>query len=82
MDDEKKSLTVSQVNRAIGAALEQSFSDAFWVVGEVQGYDRDAAKAGQRRWGQIYFELIEKRRDRTRSRRASRPWCGATFTTP
>jgi exodeoxyribonuclease VII large subunit len=60
MDDEKKSLTVSQVNRAIGAALEQSFSDAFWVVGEVQGYDRDAAKAGQRRWGQIYFELIEK----------------------
>lgn len=60
MDDEKKSLTVSQVNRAIGAALEQSFSDAFWVVGEVQGYDRDAAKAGQRRWGQVYFELIEK----------------------
>lgn len=60
MSDEKKSLTVSQVNRAIGAALEEHFSDAFWVVGEVQGYDRDAAKAGQRRWGQIYFELIEK----------------------
>ena len=60
MSDEKKSLTVSQVNRAIGAALEDHFSDAFWVVGEVQGYDRDAAKAGQRRWGQIYFELIEK----------------------
>jgi exonuclease VII large subunit len=40
--------------------LEDQFADAFWVVGEVQGYDRDAAKAGQRRWGQIYFELIEK----------------------
>jgi hypothetical protein len=25
MDDEKKSLTVSQVNRAIGAALEDQF---------------------------------------------------------
>ena len=60
MTDEKKALSVSQVNRAIGVALEESFSDAFWVVGEVQGYDRDAAKAGQRRWGQIYFELIEK----------------------
>ncbi|MBK8574713.1 MAG: exodeoxyribonuclease VII large subunit [Elusimicrobia bacterium] len=60
MTDEKKSLSVSQVNRAIGAALEDQFSDAFWVVGEVQGYDRDASKASQRRWGQIYFELIEK----------------------
>lgn len=60
MTDEKESLTVSQVNRAIGAALEDRFSNAFWVVGEVQGYDRDAAKAGQRKWGQIYFELIEK----------------------
>lgn len=60
MTDEKKSLSVSQVNRAIGAALEDHFSDAFWVVGEVQGYDRDAAKASQRKWGQIYFELIEK----------------------
>jgi exodeoxyribonuclease VII large subunit len=60
MTDEKKSLSVSQVNRAIGAALEESFSEAFWVVGEVQGYDRDVSKAGQRRWGQVYFELIEK----------------------
>jgi exodeoxyribonuclease VII large subunit len=58
--DEKHALTVSQVNRSIGVALEDQFADAFWVVGEVQGYDRDAAKAGQRRWGQIYFELIEK----------------------
>lgn len=60
MTDEKRSLTVSQVNRAIGVALEDQFADAFWVVGEVQGYDRDASKASQRRWGQIYFELIEK----------------------
>lgn len=60
MSEDPGPLTVSQVNRAIGAALEERFSDAFWVVGEVQGYDRDAAKAGQRRWGQIYFELIEK----------------------
>ncbi len=60
MNDETKPLSVSQVNRAIGVALEESFSDAFWVVGEVQGYDRDATKASQRRWGQIYFELIEK----------------------
>jgi exodeoxyribonuclease VII large subunit len=60
MNDEKKPLSVSQVNRAIGVALEDHFADAFWVVGEVQGYDRDAAKATQRRWGQIYFELIEK----------------------
>ncbi|MBK9057658.1 MAG: exodeoxyribonuclease VII large subunit [Elusimicrobia bacterium] len=56
----ERALTVSQVNQAIGAALQERFADAFWMVGEIQGYDRDLIKAGQRRWGQIYFELIEK----------------------
>lgn len=55
-----RALTVSQVNQAIGAALQERFSDAFWMTGEIQGYDRDIAKAGFRRWGQIYFELVEK----------------------
>lgn len=55
-----KSYTVSQVTQGIGAALERAFPDAFWVSGELQGFDRDAAKASQRRWGQVYFELIEK----------------------
>lgn len=58
--DAARAFSVSQVNQAIGAALQERFSDAFWVVGEIQGYDRDAHKAGQRRWGQVYFELIEK----------------------
>lgn len=60
MTGSSPSMSVSQINRAIGAVLEERFADAFWVVGEVQGYDRDASKAVQRRWGQIYFELIEK----------------------
>jgi len=58
--DAARAFSVSQVNQAIGAALQERFSDAFWVVGEIQGYDRDALKSGQRRWGQVYFELIEK----------------------
>ena len=53
-------LSVSQVNQSIAKTLEDRFPEAFWVKGELQGYDRDAAKAGQRRWGQVYFELIEK----------------------
>lgn len=52
--------TVSRINQAIGAALAEAFPDPFWVVGEIQGYERDAARAGQRRWGQVYFELMEK----------------------
>ncbi len=52
--------TVSRINQAIGGALAEAFPDPFWVVGEIQGYERDAARAGQRRWGQVYFELVEK----------------------
>src|SRR5205814_761963 len=55
--------SVGDINRAIGGALASAFPDPFWVVGEVQGFDRDAAKADQRRWGQVYFELIEKEKD-------------------
>ena len=58
--DTKKSYTVSQVNQSVGKALEETFPDAFWVAGEIQGYNRDASKAHQRKWGQVYFELIEK----------------------
>lgn len=57
---ERAALTVSQVNRSIGEALADAFPDPFWVVGELQGYERDAGKAAQRRWGQVYFELVEK----------------------
>jgi exodeoxyribonuclease VII large subunit len=53
-------LTVSQVNRRIESVLAEAFDGSFWVTGELLGYDRDAVKADQRRWGQVYFELIEK----------------------
>ncbi len=56
----EEGLSVSQVNQAIGGALKRSFPDAFWVRGELQGFDRDAAKASTRRWGQVYFEIVEK----------------------
>src|SRR5262245_25217645 len=56
----EKIYTVSQVNQAISVALQETFPDAFWITGEIQGYDRDAGKASTRRWGQVYFELIEK----------------------
>lgn len=56
----EKSFTVGQINQAIGGALQDAFPDPFWVVGELQGYERDASKASQRRWGQVYFELVEK----------------------
>ncbi len=52
--------TVSQINQAVGSALAEAFPASFWVVGEIQGFERDAAKAGTRRWGQVYFELVEK----------------------
>ncbi|HRY30466.1 MAG TPA: exodeoxyribonuclease VII large subunit, partial [Elusimicrobiota bacterium] len=53
-------LTVSQINQKIGETISAGFPDPFWVTGEIQGYDRDAAKAPTRRWGQVYFELVEK----------------------
>lgn len=52
--------SVSRVNQSIARVLEEAFPAPFWVTGEVQGYDRDAAKAADRRWGQVYFELVEK----------------------
>lgn len=57
---EDATYSVSQINRGIAAALRNAFPQAFWVAGEIQGYDRDAAKGPARRWGQIYFELLEK----------------------
>ncbi|MGQ0644680.1 MAG: exodeoxyribonuclease VII large subunit [Elusimicrobiota bacterium] len=60
-DAAQETYTVSQVNKGVAAALAQSFPDAFWVSGEIQGYDRDAGKAAGRRWGQVYFELVEKK---------------------
>jgi len=64
------------VNQAVGAALAASFPAPFWVVGEIQGLDRDLAKAGQRRWGQVYFELVEKEEgsDALRARAKSVMW--------
>lgn len=58
--DTDNGLTVSQVNQAIAHTLQREFSEALWVQAEIQGFDRDVAKASQRRWGQVYFELIEK----------------------
>jgi exodeoxyribonuclease VII large subunit len=56
----QQTLTVSEVNRSIAAALAESFPEPFWVTAEIQGFDRDASKSSQRKWGQVYFELIEK----------------------
>ncbi len=58
--DADTTYTISQVNQGIAAALKAGFPNAFWVTGEIQGYDRDASKASTRRWGQTYFELVEK----------------------
>lgn len=58
--DTDTTYTISQVNQGIAAALKAGFPNAFWVTGEIQGYDRDASKASTRRWGQTYFELVEK----------------------
>src|SRR4051812_13201566 len=52
--------SITQVNKTIAAALKAGLPGMFWVSGELQGYDRDALKGSTRRWGQIYFELIEK----------------------
>ncbi|HOW28097.1 MAG TPA: exodeoxyribonuclease VII large subunit [Elusimicrobiota bacterium] len=56
-------LTISQVNQQIARVLQDGFPEPFWIVGELQGYDRDIVKAGTRRWRQVYFELIEKETD-------------------
>jgi exodeoxyribonuclease VII large subunit len=60
---DRATFTISQVNQAVGAALTAAFPDPFWVVGELQGYDRDVSKAATRPWGQVYFELAEKNAD-------------------
>jgi len=52
--------SVSQVTQSIAHALKNAFPEAFWVTGEIQSYNRDADAAARRRWGQVYFELIEK----------------------
>jgi exodeoxyribonuclease VII large subunit len=74
--EDVKAFSVSEVNQAVGAALAASFPAPFWVVGEIQGYERDLAKAGQRRWGQVYFELVEKEAgsDALRARAKSVMW--------
>jgi exodeoxyribonuclease VII large subunit len=74
--EDVKAFSVSEINQAVGAALQASFPAPFWVVGEIQGMERDLAKAGQRRWGQVYFELVEKEEgtDALRARAKSVMW--------
>lgn len=46
--------SISQLNEDARYALRQHFSQEIWVVGEVQGYERN------RPGGHAYFELVER----------------------
>ena len=47
-------LRISQINARVRGAIAAAFPEAFWVVGEIAGYDRNTHKK------HIYFELVEK----------------------
>jgi exodeoxyribonuclease VII large subunit len=46
--------SISQLNEEARQALRQKFSDDLWLVGEVQGYERNRPS------GHAYFELVER----------------------
>ena len=52
--DAEDGLTISALNAAARQALAERFGDAVWVVGEIDGLDRN------RDAGHAYFELVER----------------------
>lgn len=52
---EKKFLTVSQLNYKIQGILKKEFSQSFWIVGELFGFDRNKHKL------HVFFNLVEKK---------------------
>lgn len=53
--------SVSQFNQAVKEALESAFPHSFWITGELQRYEQGLARSRSLRWGQVYFELAEKK---------------------
>ena len=47
-------LTVSELNNFIRDVLKSGFPQAFWVCGEIQGYDRGKDKK------HVFFEFVKK----------------------
>ena len=47
-------LRISQINARVRGAIAAAFPEAFWVVGEIAGYERNEHKR------HVYFELVEK----------------------
>ena len=54
MFDPTPTLTVGEVNRRIGVALERTFADEVWVQGEISGLSSD-----RRPETNLFFDLIE-----------------------
>lgn len=52
--DSEDGLTVSALNRDAGAALRQAFPLDLWVVGELQGFERNTKR-------NVWFEIVERR---------------------
>lgn len=57
----ERTYTVSEFNSTVKEVLESAFPQAVWITGEVQRFAQGLARSGSLRWGQIYFELIEKK---------------------
>ncbi|MEZ4460019.1 MAG: exodeoxyribonuclease VII large subunit [bacterium] len=49
-------MTVGALNREVQRVLRAAFDAEFWVVGELQGFDRNTKK-------HLWFELVERRND-------------------
>ncbi len=54
-------LTISDLNREIRQRIRQAFPSEIWVVGELQGYDRNTKK-------NVWFELVERDGDEAKAR--------------
>lgn len=57
---DQEALSVSALNQRIAAVLEEGFTESIWVTAELQEYTRNAEAARSRKYGQVYFELVEK----------------------
>jgi exodeoxyribonuclease VII large subunit len=55
-DESADGLTVLQVNERVRQVIEGEFREPFWVVGELQSFDRNSKS------GNAYFELVERPR--------------------
>jgi len=53
-EDAPPTLRISQINARVRGAIAAAFPEAFWVVGEIAGYERNQHKR------HVYFELVEK----------------------